>query len=108
MKRLVEFPLEDGTSILAEVDVLEAEGGMVRAARADELVEKAQETFETAMEKIQPIAAGMIAKLGDLRTPAETIEVEFGIKLSASAGAILACAATEANFKVVLTWKRPA
>jgi Trypsin-co-occurring domain 1 len=33
------------------------------------------------------------------------IQVEFGIKLSATAGAFLASMATESNFRVNLPWK---
>jgi len=33
MKRLIEFPLEDGGAIVVEVDEPEPPGGVVRAAR---------------------------------------------------------------------------
>ncbi|MEU4219717.1 CU044_2847 family protein [Actinoplanes sp. NPDC026623] len=36
----------------------------------------------------------------------DEIEVEFGIKLTAQAGAVLAKASTEAHFKVKLTWAK--
>ncbi len=36
-----------------------------------------------------------------------TVELEFGLKLDAVAGAYIAKASTEASFKVVLTWARP-
>jgi len=34
------------------------------------------------------------------------VEVEFGLKMSAEAGAVVAAAGAEANYKVTLTWKR--
>ncbi len=104
MKRLVEFPLEDGGTILVEVDVPE-EMGMVPAARGGEVVHRAQQTFEAAVGKIRPAAQVIIGKLRTLHDPPDEIEVEFGLKMSAEAGAIVAAGGVEANYKVKLTWK---
>ena len=103
MKRLIEFELEDGGSILVEVDVPEA-AGMVPAARG--VPEKACQTFEAALEKVRPAAAAIIKKLSALHDPPDEIEVEFGLKMNAEAGAVVAAAGMEANYKVTLTWKR--
>lgn len=106
MKRLIEFPLEDGGSILVQVDESAPEGGMVKAARPGEIAAKATQTFEAALEKVKPAAAAIISKLRDLADPPDEMEVEFGLKLSADAGAFLASAGAEANYTVTLTWKR--
>ena len=105
MKQLVEFPLEDGTTILVEVDAPE-EGGMVPAARGGEVVAKAQQTFENALETIRPAARAIVAKLRALHDPPDEIEVAFGLKMSAEAGAFIAAAGVKANYKITLTWKR--
>jgi hypothetical protein len=106
MKRLIEFPMEDGTTILVEADVPE-ELGMAPAARGGSgKPEQAQQTFEAALDKIRPAAQTIIQKLRALHDPPDEIEVEFGLKLNAQAGAFLAAAGTEANYKVTLTWKR--
>jgi Trypsin-co-occurring domain 1 len=104
-KRLVEFSLKDQGIILVEVDEPAPEVGVVRAARPGELAEQAKETFEAALEKIKPAATIVIDKLSELDNPPDSIQVEFGIKLSAAAGAFLASIATESNFRVTLTWK---
>ncbi len=106
MKRLIEFSLEDGGSIMVEADESALGGGRVRGARAGEITERAKETFETALEKIKPAAATIIAKLRNLGEAPDEIGLEFGIKLSAEAGAFVASTGAEANFKVTLTWKR--
>lgn len=106
MRRVVKFPLEDGDFILVEVDVPE-EAGMVPAARG-EVVQRAQQTFEAALEKVRPAAQAIIRKLRALHDPPDEIEVEFGLKMSAEAGAIVAAGGVEANYKVTLTWKREA
>lgn len=113
MKRLIEFPLEDGDSILVEVDVDETEEtGLVPASRGErtgaDVPAKATMTFETAMEKVKPAAAAIVKKLRDLSDPPDEMEVEFGLKLSAEAGAVVAAAGIEANYTVTLKWKREA
>lgn len=106
MQRLIEFPLEDGGTVLVELDEPEPEGGVVRAARPGEIAARAGQTFEAALERIKPAAGAIIAKLRSLSDLPDEIKVAFGLKLSAEAGVFVASAGTEANFKVALTWKR--
>jgi hypothetical protein len=101
MKQLVEYELEVGGSILVEVDLPDA--GIERAGRGDQII-KAKERFGDALEQIKPVAQTVFSKLGGLS--ADEIGVDFGIKLGAKAGTIIACADAEANFTVRLTWKR--
>ncbi len=106
MKRLVEFPLEDGSSILVEVEQPESKSSVGRVSREDELMQKAQSTFEAALDRVKPIAGTMINKLRSLNEPADEVEVKFGIKMSAEAGAIIAAASMEGNYEITLKWKR--
>jgi hypothetical protein len=108
MKQLIEFSLEDGGTMLVQVDEPAPEGGVVRAARPGEIVAKASQTFESALDKIKPAAGAIIAKLRGLADPPDEIEVEFGLTLNAEAGAFVAAAGAEANYTVKLTWKREA
>ena len=104
MKRLIEFPQEDGTSMVVEIDDSMPEGGVVRAARPGEIAERASQTFEAALSKIKPMAGAIFTTLKDLAQCPEQIQVEFGVKITASAGAVLASAGVEGNYKVTLTW----
>ena len=104
MKRLIEFPLQDGGTMLIEVDEPESPGGVTRAARPSDVPEKAKETFEDALDKIKPAAQSIITKLRDLSDAPDEIAVEFGIKLNAAAGAFIASAGVEANYTVSLKW----
>jgi len=106
MKRLIEFPLQDGGTMIVEVDEPATEGGVVKAARPGEIAEKATDTFEAALDKIKPAAQSIIGKLRDLHDEPDEISVEFGIKLSAAAGAFIASAGIEANYKVTLKWAK--
>ena len=106
MKQLIEFPLEDGGSILVQVDEPTPEGGVVKAARPGEVMKRAGQTFESALDKIKPAAGAIISRLRGLADPPDEIEVEFGLTLNAEAGAFVAAAGAEANYTVKLTWKR--
>ncbi len=102
MKRLLEFPLEDGTSMLVEVDEPE-QGGLVKASIGESLA-KAQQTLEKSLEKVKPAAQFVIQKLRELHDVPDEVQVSFGLKLSAEAGAVLASGGLEANYVVTLKW----
>lgn len=106
MKRLVEFPLEDGSSIVVEVDEPHELRGTTSVARSGELFVKAQLTLAQALDKIRPAATGIITRLRTLPDPPDEISVAFGIKLSGEVGAFIAASGVEANYAVTLTWKR--
>ncbi|HKQ07601.1 MAG TPA: CU044_2847 family protein [Blastocatellia bacterium] len=105
MKRIVEVPLEQGGTLLIEVDDPEIRTG-IRSISPTEVAEQAKQTFESALEKIKPAASAIVDKLKSISDPPDQIGVEFGIKLSAKASAFIASSDAEANFKVSLTWKR--
>jgi len=102
---LIEFELTEGAGyVVVEVD--EPISGVSRATRPGELANKASQTFEDAMDRIRPIATTLVSKVRDLADPPDEAEFEFGLKLTAEAGAILTSAGGEAHCKVTLTWKR--
>ena len=103
MKQLIEFPIQDGGALLVEVDAPMPDG-VVKATRPGEVVAKAKETLEEALDKIKPASEAIITRLRGLRDAPDEIGVEFGIKLSAEAGAFIASAGVEANYKVTLKW----
>lgn len=104
MKRIVEFPLESGDSVLVEVD--EPAINDDRIGIRDEMVQKAQQTFESALDKVKPIANAVITKVRSLNQPADEVEVKFGIKMNAELGAIIASGSGEVNYEITLKWKR--
>jgi Trypsin-co-occurring domain 1 len=107
MKHIVQFPLDEGGSVLVEVDEPPA-GPTVRGLGQDrsKLVEQAGQTFENATAAVTPAARSLIARLRSASDPPDEVGIEFGLQLSAQAGAFIASAATEANFKVSMTWRR--
>ncbi len=103
MKRLIEFPLENGECMLVEVDEPE-QGGLVQASRSGEVIARAQQTLEDALERVKPAAQSVIEKLRKLNDSPDEVQVSFGLKLSAEAGAVLAAGGIEANYNVTLKW----
>lgn len=106
LSRLVEFPLQDGGGILVQVN--EAAGGPVTRGLGDRRLaaEQAQQTFEQAIARVQPAAQALISRLRALADSPDEVGVEFGLELSAEAGAFIAAASSTANFKVTLSWRR--
>jgi len=102
MKHLVEFPLDEGGSIIVEVDEPESEG-TIRAARGDTIV-KAKETLEQALNNVLPFTKSIVEKLRSIGNKPDEIEISFGVKLSTAAGAVIASASAEANFDVTMHW----
>jgi hypothetical protein len=107
-KQIAEFSLEDGTKFLAEVDEPENSNSLVRVARpdAEQMVIEAKKKFDEVLDQIQPVASAIIIKLSQLNTPADEVEVKFGIKLNAAAGAIFTSVSGEANYEITLRWKQ--
>ena len=106
MKRFVAFKLEDGSTIVVEVDEPETVGGTVRAARGPkDLLDEAKCSFDDALEKIHSATESAITKLRNMSEKPNEITMEFGFNFSAEFGAIIAKATTDANYKVTLNWK---
>ncbi|HET7327067.1 MAG TPA: CU044_2847 family protein [Nocardioidaceae bacterium] len=106
MRRLVEFPLQDGGSVLVQVAEDGAGGGeLTRGWGERRVVEQAQQSFDEAVDRVQPAVRALLARLRALADTPEEIQVEFGVQLSAEAGAFVAAASATANFRVSMTWR---
>jgi Trypsin-co-occurring domain 1 len=107
VKRLVEFPLEQGGSVLIEIEEPPASPvtrGLGKDHRA--LVEQADKTFEDATATITPAARSLIARLRAIDDPPDEVRIDFGVELSAQTGAFIASVAGRANFAVSMIWRR--
>jgi hypothetical protein len=102
MAELIAVPLENGGVIVVEMD--RAPEGVVKAGRPGDIVGKATQSLEAALESVTPAAQSILAKLRQAR-PHE-ITVEFGLTLTAEAGAVLAKTSSGCHLKVTLRWER--
>ena len=76
------------------------------AASPGQIWEEAKEKFEDVMQQIKPATSAVLRALRELADSPDEASVEFGVKLSSSAGMVIASASAEANFILKLTWKR--
>jgi hypothetical protein len=104
MKRLISFPLETGGNVLIEVEE-EAGAAVTRGLHPSDVIETVGNSFEAALEAIKPATIAVASKFRNFADAPEDIEVEFGLKFAGQAGAFIASASTEAQFRVKLVWK---
>lgn len=107
MTNLLEFELEDGSSVLIETEDAISRP-VTRGGRAAEALSIANTTFEQALDRVRPASVALVERFRGMAQQPDEIEVEFGIKVNAEAGAIIAKTSGEANFRIVLRWTKVA
>ncbi len=122
MGRLVEFELENGGTVLVEVEehegparsqasVPEQPGQRdgtptVRGLPGRDMPQHARKSFEEGVAGVMPAVENVIARLRSLAEQPDEVRVDFGLDLHAEAGAFVASASAGANFSVSMTWRR--
>lgn len=110
MADITEFQASDGTVLRVEVDGPPPSGGNdayepVRRRREGGGPGAAADTVRQAVDRVRPAAQDVLNSLRAMPHAPDRVSLEFGVKLSAEAGVVLARAATEAHFKVLLEWE---
>jgi len=75
----------------------------------EDMAKKSAQALNKAMSTIRLMSHRMtetVKRINVADRPTKVV-LEFGLKLDAEAGALVAKTSTEASFKVVLTWERP-
>ncbi|MFC7841697.1 CU044_2847 family protein [Streptomyces sp. NPDC057382] len=98
---VVEFRTGDGAVVAVEA-VRERPGSRL-VARGDGTVQAAR-TFEGALDGVRAAAESALRVFRDGSLRPDGVEIEFGVKLSAEAGAIIAKGTAEGHLVVRLTW----
>ena len=98
-------PEEQEEIILVDFEML----GVRSIARfsPEDLVEKSKAAIETAMFTMRLMAARAVETIKKIKVSErpDKVEMEFGLKLDAEAGALVAKAGAEAAIKVTMTWE---
>ncbi|MFD5217999.1 CU044_2847 family protein [Streptomyces tendae] len=101
MDELVEFKTEDGVRVV--VEGVEDEDGARLVSRGDGPA-RAARTFEDSLDGVRAAAASALRVFRDGSLRPDAVELEFGVKLSAEAGAVIAKGSAEGHLVVRLSW----
>jgi hypothetical protein len=111
MKTLVAFELADGQRVVAEVDEPGDEDEVLqrvsRFSRGSDLVVDSGKKLDEVSDVIVPTAERMHRAVSGMDVVPDEIELELGVKLTLSAGAVIASTGLEGNIRVLLRWKVP-
>jgi len=99
--RVLEFPVASGGSVLVEVE--DPQSGTRPIARS--AGDRVKESFDSAVAQIKPGVEALMAELGALSRKPDQVSLEFGIKFTAGAEALIAKSSVEGNVKVTLSWQ---
>jgi hypothetical protein len=72
----------------------------------NDLAVQASVSLQSALEDVRSAANVAIEKLQSLAQEPDEVEIEFGIRLNAQAGAVIAKTEAEGHLKVRITWKK--
>ncbi|MBZ6228859.1 CU044_2847 family protein [Streptomyces olivaceus] len=101
MDGLVEFKTGDGVRVV--VEGVEDEEGARLVSRGDGPA-RAARTFEDSLDGVRAAAASALRVFRDGSLRPDAVELEFGVKLSAEAGAVIAKGSAEGHLVVKLSW----
>ncbi|MBZ6250326.1 hypothetical protein KVH27_18320 [Streptomyces olivaceus] len=101
MDGLVEFTTGDGVRVV--VEGVEDEEGARLVSRGDGPA-RAARTFEDSLDGVRAAAASALRVFRDGSLRPDAVELEFGVKLSAEAGAVIAKGSAEGHLVVKLSW----
>lgn len=104
MRQLVELKVDE-TPVLVEIEVLEAEQGILRSAVNQEgRVVVLSRQLGDVLDDVRPTLERVVDRVRSMAGNAQEISVEFGVAMSIEGKAFIARGALEANFKISLTW----
>lgn len=106
MAVLIRFDLDPSGSVLFEA--ADDEPGIDRASRVGDLVESSSTSLAAALGEIRHAASVALRQFQTMAEQPDEVQIEFGVKLTAQAGAVIAKTGLEGHLKVQLTWRNEA
>jgi hypothetical protein len=101
---LIEVPVEGGGRLLVEAAAEDLPQGLELASRPGDVALRASQSLEHAVDQVRPALKAVLDRMIAL-APAE-VEVEFGLRLGAETGVVVAKGTSEVHFTVTLVWRR--
>ncbi|WP_333748469.1 CU044_2847 family protein [Streptomyces sp. IBSBF 2394] len=105
MGDVVSFALPDGGRVLVEPVDEDVYGLQEISVNGSTVVRRAQEGLGDALDGIRRMAAEAHSRMTSLTVAPKRLELEFGVKLSGEAGAVVAKATGEAHLIVRAVWE---
>jgi hypothetical protein len=111
MTQVLSYPLEDGGVLAVEAASPDVPSGLglaspedrrMRLRKAEDRLKDTGQTLESAVGKVIPGLEAVTAQLRKL-SPDE-IAVEFGLKVTAESGIVVAKGSAEVHFTATLKW----
>lgn len=101
-----QFKLSDNDARPVFIEVERPQGGNVELVAANgQEVAQSEMSFEEALDGVKPVVSKLFDKLEEMVKPTSEVEVKFGLKFTADAGAIFAKVGSEVNYEVTLKWQ---
>jgi hypothetical protein len=102
MSALMRFETAEGAEVVVEVDRVPPGAKLV--ARGGNRLAEAGETFDGALQGIRSAADAALRVFRDGALRPDGVELEFGVKLTGEAGAVIAKTSMEGHITVKLSW----
>ncbi len=109
MTHYIETETSKGTLIKIEVeDTSKPATGFASRPTSSTNVsgDNAHEAYQQVLQTVSSCADGIINTIQELQTQPNTAAVDFAIKVDAEAGAMVAKAREDAQFRISLSWKQ--
>ncbi|MGH4028958.1 CU044_2847 family protein [Actinomycetota bacterium Odt1-20B] len=105
MSELMRWESDDGP-VVVEVDTRDPGFRSVSRRHPDGEIHDVQGRFEDALDSVRGAAEAALRAFRTTVLNPDEIELEFGVKLNAAAGAVIAKTSAEGHLTVKLSWTR--
>jgi Trypsin-co-occurring domain 1 len=103
---MIEFELPGGRAVTVEVAPAAVAGQPERVGRLGQPVRAAKASFDEALADVRDAASSALAQFRAMPSRPDEVEITFGVKFDAKAGAIIAETGLSAHFQVKVIWAR--
>lgn len=103
-ERLLSYETESGEPVVFAVDVSDDDFELVQRGRNDPLV--SEQRLDQALDSLQVATTAVFDNLDQMVRRPDEFQVEFGIRMNAKVGAIIASSEAQGHIKVTLKWRR--
>ncbi|MEV0369201.1 CU044_2847 family protein [Streptomyces sp. NPDC050636] len=101
-EELLRFPLDGGGEVT--VEARPDESGMVGASRGDGAIAAGTTTFNRALDGVRDAADVALRSFSSLAQRPDEVQIQFGVRLTAEAGAVITKTGVEGHLQVTVTW----